>query len=123
MYGQKKSIFFLSLFVPLSPLSSTLLPQGHDYFFFNKKIQGLPNSRGKHEKCTAVLSVFGVTEWSVRGRIPRPIYLYHVVRMTDGGFDTLIPAGTDDGWGGFGASVPVRKQKKLIFARQWRVVS
>ncbi len=35
---------------------------------------------------TAVLSVFGVTERPVRPRMPRPIYLYHPVRMTDGGF-------------------------------------
>jgi hypothetical protein len=48
---------------------------------------------------TAVLSVFGVTERPVRARMTRPIYLYHPVRMTDGGFGTLIPAGTDDGWG------------------------
>jgi hypothetical protein len=37
--------------------------------------------------------------------------------MTDGGFGTLIPAGTDDGWG----VLAVRgKKKKLIFVRQWR---
>ncbi len=34
--------------------------------------------------------------------------------MTDGGFDTLIPAGTDDGWG----VLTVRgKKKKLIFVK------
>ncbi len=67
---------------------------------------------------TTVLSVFGVTELTVRPHIPSPIYLYHPVRMTDGGFrDTytirtdwyfFVFSGTkpirtdkDDGWGGW----------------------
>jgi len=42
---------------------------------------------------------FWVAERPVRSRMPRPIYLYHPVRMTDGGFDKLVPSGTD-GMGG-----------------------
>ena len=44
-----------------------------------------------------VLSVFGVTDRSVRPHMTRPIYHYHPVRMTDGGFRTLIPCGPHDG--------------------------
>ena len=40
----------------------------------------------KSKPYTAVLSVFGVTERPVRPHMPRTIYLYHPVRMTDGGF-------------------------------------
>ena len=59
---------------------------------------------------------------SVHG-MSSPIYLYHVVLMTDGGFDTLVPYQpermTD---GGFwpGRTRPW-KEKKLIFGRQYRV--
>ena len=66
---------------------------------------------------TAVLSVFWLTARSVHPRMPRPIYLYHLVRMTDGGFWPLIPSGPDGGWG-VGPSVP--EQTNYIFARQWR---
>jgi hypothetical protein len=41
--------------------------------------------------------------------------------MTDGGVGPPIPSGTDDGWGGFGQTVPVREKKKLILGRQSRV--
>ena len=47
------------------------------------------------EGTTSVLSVFGVTERSVRPRMPRPIYLYHPVRMTDGGFRDTYTIRTD----------------------------
>ena len=48
----KKMSFFLSLFVPLSPLCSTLLPSGQNNFiFYQKKNTGCPKNRGKHDKC------------------------------------------------------------------------
>ena len=46
-------------------------------------------------RSTEVLSVFGVTDRSVRSRIPRSIYLHHPVRMTDGGFRDTYTIRTD----------------------------
>ena len=47
------------------------------------------------ESSTEVLFVFGVTERTVRPRIPRSIYLYHPVRMTEGGFRDTNTIRTD----------------------------
>ena len=43
------------------------------------------------------------------------IYLYHAVRMTDGGVGPPIPAGTDDGWGVLARPYPVRGKKNNDF--------
>jgi hypothetical protein len=73
-------------------------PNCHPFSFWPQNLRGKVFFK-KEKRKEKVLSVFGVTERPVRARMPRPIYLYHAVRMTDGGFGTLIPAGTDDGWG------------------------
>ena len=48
--------------------------------------------------------------------MPRTIYLYHPERMTDGGFDTLIPVGTVEGWGVLDSPYPFGKKKKSLLS-------
>jgi hypothetical protein len=66
----------------LSTVAETVCPKKLASQTQKKKISFSANK----QTSTAVLSVFGVTERPVRPRMPRPIYLYHPVRMTDGGF-------------------------------------
>jgi hypothetical protein len=49
--------------------------------------------------------------------MPRPIYLHHAVRMTDGGVGPPIPAGTDVGWGVLVRPYPSIRKKKNDFSR------
>ena len=69
----------------------------------------------KLKDSTEVLSVFGVTERPVRSRMPKTIYPYHPLRMTDGGVGPPIPSGTDDGWGVWAWPYPSVERKKIDF--------
>ena len=61
-----------------------------------------------------VLSVFGLTERSVRFRMPRPFYLYHSERLTGGGFG--LPNPTDGGLPGpFRVRHPSTLRKNPLF--------
>jgi hypothetical protein len=64
----------------------------------------LPSTAGRTDETT---KVFGVTERSVRPRIPRPIYLDHPVRMTDGGFRDTYTIRMD-GYFFFSGTKPIR---------------